>query len=369
MFYQLPKNSIDVVFMGNSHNFSTFQPQIIDSIIPVNSYVIGVPGENTFVTYYELRELLKYQHPKVIVLESFTLNVTGSEDMGYVYEFLDPGRFDINKYMVAKEFLGLDNAFSIFPALRTRMYWNPLSHYQKNFTYHVFEERNMEITKDMGANPKENIISQEDYSGGLKKSWIASISTSKENFNYLRKIQDLCKEENIQLIITTVPVISQVPELTDKLKIYVSENQVPYFTYEQDQFTHLHFANTTHVSVFGSVNASVQMAEKLAEYLDLPIDETQLQYYRSFIYDDYVLSNQGNDYSLQLIQSEQNTKIEYSWTVLDTSTKEVILNKDGSSNSIDFKLPKPGRYRITVTINNPDGDYEIEAFFVVTKEK
>lgn len=368
MFYRLPKNSIDVVFMGNSHNFSTFQPQIIDNIIPVNSYVVGVPGENTFVTYYELKELLRYQHPKVVVLESFATNVTGSEDMGYIYEFLDPGRFDINRYMVAKEFLGLENAFSIFPALRTRIYWNPLSHYTSNFVYHAFEEKNFAITKDMGANPKENIISQTDYSGGLKESWINSISTSAENLAYLQKIYDLCKAEGIQLIITSVPVISQVPELTSEIDKFTSENNIPYFTYEQSQFNHLHFANTTHVSIFGSVIISVEIAQKLANYLNLPIDETSLHYYQTFFYSDYKITNQGNDYQIQLQQTEPNLITEYTWNIQDTSTGEVILEESVNQSSVNFKLSKPGKYRIAVTIKNPEGDYQVNAWFVVTKE-
>lgn len=368
MFYRLPKNSIDVVFMGNSHNFSTFQPQIIDSIIPVTSYVVGVPGENTFVTYYELRELLQYQHPKVVVLESFATNVTGSEDMGYIYEFLDPGRFDINRYMVAKEFLGMENAFSIFPALRTRIYWNPLSHYASNFVYHAFEERNLEITKDMGANPKENIISQKDYSGGLKGSWIQSISPNAENLTYLQKIYDLCNEEGIQLMITSAPVISQVPELTNEIIKFTSDNNIPYITYEQSQFNHLHFANTTHVSIFGSVIISVEIAQKLADYLHLPVDETSLQYYQSYIFSDYKITNQGNDYQIQLLQTEPDIKTEYTWNIQDTSTGEVLLNKSMIQSSVNFELSKPGKYRITVTIKNPDGDYQVNAWFVVAKE-
>ena len=58
-FYKLPPNSVDIVFMGNSHNFYAFQPKIVNEILGKKSYVVAISAENTLLSYYELKEILK----------------------------------------------------------------------------------------------------------------------------------------------------------------------------------------------------------------------------------------------------------------------------------------------------------------------
>ena len=70
-FYAQSENSIDMVFIGSSHSYCTFDPLIIDEGLGTNSYQLGMPLQHMDSTYYTLREVLNYQQPKDVVLEVY----------------------------------------------------------------------------------------------------------------------------------------------------------------------------------------------------------------------------------------------------------------------------------------------------------
>ena len=63
-FYDLPKNSLDMVFLGSSHSYCTFDPENFDSVLGTSSYQLGMPLQHMDSTYFTLLEVLNYQKPK-----------------------------------------------------------------------------------------------------------------------------------------------------------------------------------------------------------------------------------------------------------------------------------------------------------------
>ena len=54
-FYEeLPENSLDIVFMGNSHSQCAFIPEIIDAILGTNSIDLITPSEAIYQTKYRV---------------------------------------------------------------------------------------------------------------------------------------------------------------------------------------------------------------------------------------------------------------------------------------------------------------------------
>ena len=62
-FYRMEKNSIDVLFLGSSYCMSTFSPQEIYNQYGLRSYNLGTQQQSLLVSYYWLKEALRYQHP------------------------------------------------------------------------------------------------------------------------------------------------------------------------------------------------------------------------------------------------------------------------------------------------------------------
>ena len=70
-FYEQEPNSIDMVFIGSSHSYCTFDPEIIDPILGTSSWQLGTPLQHYDTSYYVLKEVLNYQKPKKVVLELY----------------------------------------------------------------------------------------------------------------------------------------------------------------------------------------------------------------------------------------------------------------------------------------------------------
>ena len=70
-FYEAPRRSLDVLFMGSSHMLNAVSPMQLweERGIPYNN--LGVNGQVLPVTYYALKEALRYQKPRVVVLDIY----------------------------------------------------------------------------------------------------------------------------------------------------------------------------------------------------------------------------------------------------------------------------------------------------------
>ena len=65
-FYALQKNSLDMVFIGSSHAYCTFNPENFDKALGISSFQMGTPLQHADTTYYELREIYNSQTPKIV---------------------------------------------------------------------------------------------------------------------------------------------------------------------------------------------------------------------------------------------------------------------------------------------------------------
>jgi hypothetical protein len=371
-FYDLPKNSLDVVFLGNSHNFFTFQPELIDKIIPINSYTIGTSSANIFVAYYELKEVLRYQHPRLVVLETFAVERDDSQKQGIIFEFLDAAKWNMNRAAIANRYLSLDTMYSIIPALRTRMEW------QHPYLYIGQLVNGNEFVSSLGekslkgANPSSIVMDDHNYNVRRQSTESEHAAPPLDNQVYLDKLYKLCKENNIQLILTSVPVVNSISNQTQYYSpVYIAqfakENSINLLTYDLTKLNHLHFSNGAHVNIFGADYLSIEMAKYLADTLDLPLNEPALENYESLLFSDYSLSQDGNNFKIELIPQQKNLPLEYKWQVLSGDT--LLYETDWqNSNQYQFNLSKDGEYDIQVSIRNPLGDYEFTAVFPFTKE-
>lgn len=68
-FYGEPKNSLDIIAIGNSNIASDFSPMELWKQYGYTGYVCGEPSQTTFEAYTMLSEVLSCQKPKVVLLE------------------------------------------------------------------------------------------------------------------------------------------------------------------------------------------------------------------------------------------------------------------------------------------------------------
>ena len=367
-FYRLPKNSVDVVFLGNSHSSVTFQPQIIDALLPIQSVTLGVLGENVAITYYELCELLKHQNPKIVVLETFTINLTDLYVPTSFFFFTDSQPFDRYKAAVDAKFLNAATMHTFFPLLRVPLDWNdPDSIYQKIISN--LSPKSTELNLNPGYISNYSVMTRDNYMTALKKSDIKNDLSLDENMVYLQKIVDLCKKNDIQLVLATVPVVS----ISEKEFIYYEpfdaekyamDNQIGFINFDTSKFNEMQFANADHLSVFGSIDISIQTALDLSQRLNLAIDQQQLENFSSLKFSDYSLIHNGNKAVIELNPDIENPSLDYCYAIREIGTN-AFLNSSGwlKQNRYEFSVPAGKGYEISVLIRNQKADYSISAVF------
>lgn len=370
-FYKLPKNSIDVLFIGNSHNFYSFQPQIIDNILPIKSYVVGISAENIIVTYYELREVLMYHRPKVVVLETFVLDLDDTREYGYIFGFLDAEKWNKNRMAIAMRYLTPETGFSIFPALRYRIDWDKPYVYI-NQLLHELTNRIRKVNPDYSnSSIQKMVISENDYQIAKNSPTQEYAEPNPDIQVYLDKFYQLCKDNDIQLVLTTVPIVHSTPKQTKYYKPFDPSsfkelNNISEVNYDYSELNQLHFANETHINGFGSVIISIEMAKKLSQIMNLPINRTELEYYQSFLFSDYDIYREGNDFTFDLIPSYEKSSLEYKWTVQDKKKVTLYSLPWQSKSSFTTELDPYGSYEVFVEIRNLLGDYKMDADFSIS---
>ncbi|WP_294660531.1 hypothetical protein [uncultured Fusobacterium sp.] len=98
-FYKIPKNELDIVFLGSSHSYTTYYPDMIDSGLKINSFNMASNSQQIDQLYFNLKEILKYQKPKIVFVELFSLAGDSKNNEGnwFVYDNLDGQKFSLNK--------------------------------------------------------------------------------------------------------------------------------------------------------------------------------------------------------------------------------------------------------------------------------
>ena len=100
-FYKEPKNSLDVVFMGNSDTYRGVDPLIMYHEYGITSYNFVAAGQRMWTAYTMFEETLRTQNPKIIMFNAdglFSTNQASSGNYSKVYDNM-PFSLDKIKYV------------------------------------------------------------------------------------------------------------------------------------------------------------------------------------------------------------------------------------------------------------------------------
>ena len=201
-FYALPKNSIDVLFMGDSSIYKSVSPMQIYESTHIKSYNYSVSSARLYMMYYQLLDILEYQHPKVVFIDTLTFFYDTKESESERRKSFDYLRFSKYKQQMIHDEVFESNFDDIvsyyFPLLRYHSRWNEIrpkdikdlfrEYYSinKGFVMTSASKENKNGYKYM--EPDNRNVKMQDY---VKK--------------YFYKIIDLCKEENIDIVFLGIP--------------------------------------------------------------------------------------------------------------------------------------------------------------------
>ena len=229
-FYLEEENTLDTLIIGTSGASRGYSPLTVWEEYGITGYNLGSSYQTMPMAYYKLCEALKYQNPKVFILEMDAVYRWDNPTEESKRKLFDNLKLDDVKFKAINDKnLKLNNKLSyIFPILRFHSRWNELE--ANDFKKNMKDEYNKVAFKGIPMiKTVKPYIDKNDYMGekGEKKEILS------EDKEYIDKMVKLCKENNIKMLWVEIPcahswslaMSNAVTELANKYGIeYIDYN-------------------------------------------------------------------------------------------------------------------------------------------------
>ena len=210
----LNEKEYDVLFLGSDRMKSAVLPMELWDKYGITSYNLGVEECGMDVSYYLLREALSYGKTDTVVIDGYAVKSDYSRIRTdrRLHDTLDAFPMSIGKLKASLKLLGNSELFFNYPICHSR--WDKLT--ANDFKPYMSPLKGAEPYLGVGEPNAFDIVDTGD-----------NFEYSKE---YLNRIITLCKENNIDVILTYLPVDSQNTDGDDldKVKNVASDNDITF---------------------------------------------------------------------------------------------------------------------------------------------
>lgn len=264
--YNLPKNSIDLMIIGSSHSDNGFIPEVFDEVLKLNSYNMGRTGARIEQVEFLLKEYLKSQNPKILLIEGFSFTPIANEHYKVLANWsFDSFKFSLNKVNAIFTTTKEKRIYHIFPILEYHDRWKksetkdleePEKYYNRNKGWG---------TSNKKLDKKDNWF-ESDFS--LEKNEREINISEKRSLENIIKI---CKKNNIKLYIVTLPYKNQlgmnaqeITKVNNYLKNKYKEEIILYNlneNYKKNNTTYSEFIDEGHLNITGAYKYSRLVAK------------------------------------------------------------------------------------------------------------
>lgn len=275
--YDMDKDSIDVLFVGSSACKAAYNTQELYNNYGITSYNLGSEHQSIFVSYYWIKEALKNQKPKAVVLECRTLFDAGSDNElnmpePYLRKALDDMKWSDNKKEAVDTICMLDESQSklsyYFPIIRYHSRWDEIS--ESDFLKHYLSgikkndaKGSVSIKYHVGASGYEPYYCSDD----VEKMDVPAVMQE-----YLDRILNLCKENEIELILTTTPTAVATAQKNRTIREYAYANGVKYIDFnDKNTYDEIGYdynsdnGDNSHANVWGAMKMTNYIGNELVK--------------------------------------------------------------------------------------------------------
>lgn len=249
-FYNDTKD-VELIFLGSSHSYCTFDPEYFDTNLGLYSYQLGTPLQTPDTSYYILKEVLQGSNPKkpkAVVFEIYWGILSNRFELKQADMFLEAVKNESLKNEYIKNVFPFNEKIKYkFKPIRYNQ--DAMAYYNKKLTEFVekhrtkktVENRNYkEYYKDRGFLYTERIMPKEEYFETNQfrnidgKQW----EIDKFQKSYILNLKKLCDKNGIDLYFVTAPVanismeyIKNYDIIHNKVKQLAIDLNVPYIDY------------------------------------------------------------------------------------------------------------------------------------------
>ncbi len=282
-FYAQPKDSIDVLMMGSSHIHCDVNTAELWEYHGIAAFDYSGAEQTMWQTYYYLREALKTQKPKVIVLDFYSVaRFRDDYQYDFLYENLQGLRPSLNKlglFISSCQISRMDDYCPDF------------------FTYHGrYEELTDEDFEAFSG--KEDLADFKGYTPYCavkpQEKPIYAVNGSAEltdkSEKYLMKFIDLAKKNDIELFFIAAPYVAENKDMEafNRVAEIAAENEIEFMNmnYNYDEIGldfEKDFNDYSHLNYEGSCKFTEFLAgQLLGRYGDKIVDHRGDERYNSW---------------------------------------------------------------------------------------
>lgn len=262
-FYKEPKNSLDIIFTGNSDVYRGISPMELYNETGITSYNFVSAGQRMWIAYPMLEEALKTQNPKIVFFNVDEVFFTHTASVGNYHKVYDNLPFGITKIK------------GVFDSSYDKSKFEKMSHFMPIFAYH---SRYSELTKD---DFKYAFYDYTNVTKGLDlvafhKPYIDDVDYMKytdevtpipdTNKEYLDKMVKLCNDNDVEFVLMEVPSAdSWNYKKSNAISNYANENNLKFIDFNL-VLQEMNFDWSTDTSDGGD-HLNIYGAEKVTKYL------------------------------------------------------------------------------------------------------
>lgn len=372
-YQALPEDSVDILFLGSSHSGTTIQPQIIGEITGVEGFDIGTAGADLKTAYFILKQSLKTQHPRWVVLETSSIQF-GIDQDALVYttaELLSPG---FKQAYAAEYFPAKGQVLSFFPLLQNHTLWKagPRSLAASWLTVTQQSDR----WSSRGFYGFQRAATQEDFQTfeqeAAEITWAGGpqVVPTPEQEEWLGRILALCYAHDIQPVLLRG---ANLPSLQNGdflwLEDYAAHYEVPYIDmnklYTPDSFSRADLFNVDHFTSNGVLPVNVQLAANLSGLLKLPYDTDTSDEILSLYIGEVLVTQEGDQWNIQLKRMVAKAEVEVKWSLFRNG--KPLDTRDFSANAFEYTFTDPGpgnlSVRFALRLKDDPGRYTIRSTY------
>ncbi|EPR69710.1 hypothetical protein ADIWIN_3985 [Winogradskyella psychrotolerans RS-3] len=264
------ENTFDLIIIGTSRAYASFNPMLIDSVLNTNSYNMSTSAQDIAETYYSLEEIFDYQKPKYIVLDLFLQASDASYD--YYQTFSNASFFNSDK----RKFNLIYKGYGTTGILNYSIPIVKFKNYIKQDMVGLFSN-NKSLRKEdtwfKGYLYDTLTVSKAQISNFEPISNFENTTFNKNRFDsYMKKIMSLVKDNNSQLICVRAPYPPSRFKLNDNddentyFQSYMKKVNIPFYdlnSFKNYKYQDQDFADYHHPNYKGAKKASQQLIEIL----------------------------------------------------------------------------------------------------------
>ena len=265
-FYDEPKNTLDVVLIGSSHVMCSVYPMDLYADYGIASYVFASSAQLLPQSYYQLKEALRRQSPKVVVLDvSGVIYDTKISSNNYAHVQID------NMSLSPVRFQAI---FDLFEAKQRSEYLFNIIRFHSRWKEVTSEDWEKITSLTKGAYISTDCTACEPNPEISPDQKIDFYPTAER---YLRKMIELCMEEGIQPLLFNAPSTEEANSIPrcNKVADLAAEYEINYlnFNYLMDEIgfdTATDYRDPYHCNASGAMKVTEYLGDFIAQNYDLP---------------------------------------------------------------------------------------------------